>query len=82
MVGQGGRDLSLKHEAALKPGEIPAWAPGVHAERTVLSAAKSRGLTPTELVTTRIICPECTAAIEALGGKIAGATRALFPPPF
>jgi hypothetical protein len=80
VVGQGGRDLSLAHEAALQSGEIPAWAPGVHAERTVLSAAATRGLTPIELATSRTICPECTAAIEAAGGKVAGQTRALFPP--
>jgi hypothetical protein len=80
VVGQGGRDLSLAHEALLQEGEVPAWAPGAHAERTVLSAAGSRGLTPTELATSRPICPDCSSAIEAAGGKVTGPTRAVFPP--
>ena len=81
VVGQQ-RDLPLEIEGALKEGEIGARAPGEHAEIKVLGRARSLGLTPKEIATSRPICPEqCEPAIEAAGGRVIepGRTRAVFP---
>ena len=80
IVAGGGRDLNPAQRLALGPGEIPAKLPGEHAEVTALSGAKAAGFTPEALASTRPICPECEAAIEANGGWLTSPTTAVFGP--
>ncbi len=76
IIASGGRDLSPAQRAVLEPGEIAAKLPGAHAEVTALQHAQAAGLSPSELVTTRTICPECAAYIESLGGRLTSSTSA------
>lgn len=76
IVAGGGRDLTPAQRALLGPGEVGARLPGAHAEVTALQEAAARQVTPEVLVTTRAICPECQAAIEATGGQLVSPTAA------
>jgi len=79
IVGGGKRDLSPAQRASLKPGDVAAKFPGQDAEVTTLRHASENGLTPKSLGTTRDICPNCQAEIEASGGKLIGPRTAIWP---
>jgi Cytidine and deoxycytidylate deaminase zinc-binding region len=79
IVAGGARDLTPAQRALLGPGEIAARAPGVHAEATALGEAARMGATPLEMAVTRVICPQCAAAIEASGGRLTSPTTVVWP---
>jgi hypothetical protein len=80
IVAGGTRDLDPIQRDALGPGEIPAKLRREHAEVTALSGTKAAGFKPEALASTRTICPECEAAIEAEGGWLTSPTTAVFGP--
>jgi hypothetical protein len=79
IVAGGGPDLTRAQRAALLEGEIAGKLKDAHAEATALEAAAKRGLKPQSLAATRIICPQCAAAIEASGGTLTSPTTAVWP---
>ncbi|WP_237075610.1 DUF2339 domain-containing protein [Mycobacteroides abscessus] len=70
LIASGKRDLTPAQRALVQPGEQLAKNPGLHAETTLIEAAKATGLTPQQIAVTRAICPECTTAIVESGGTI------------
>jgi len=78
IVASGVRDLTPAQRALLGSGEIAAKLPGAHAEVTALQAAQRLGATPRAMVVTRVICPQCTAVIEASGGTLTSPTTAIW----
>jgi RHS repeat-associated protein len=78
IVAGGVRDLTPAQRALLGPGEIAAKLPGAHAEVTAIQAAQQAGLTPEAMAVTRVICPQCAAAIEAIGGALTSPTTAVW----
>jgi RHS repeat-associated protein len=85
VVAAGGRDLTLAQRLLLGPGETAARLPGEHAEITALHHAGQNGSTPQAIgiyggeAGTRVICPECEAAIRASGGTLTSPTTAVWP---
>jgi RHS repeat-associated protein len=76
IVAGGGRDLTPAQRGALQAGETSARAPGAHAEVTALRQAAASGAAPRNLATTRPICTNCAAAIQASGGRVTSPTTA------
>jgi len=70
ILAAGGRDLSPAQRALANEGDLLARLPGAHAEVTALDAAGNAGLTPGQIFVSRLICPQCSAAIENSGGII------------
>jgi hypothetical protein len=79
IVGGGGVDLTPAQRAALQPGEIPAKAPGVHAEVTTILGARQMGAQLRAIGTTRDFCPFCIDYIQQSGGVITGPRTAVWP---
>jgi RHS repeat-associated protein len=79
VLAAGGRDLSPAQRALMTHGEVAAKLPGAHAEVTALRHAAQNRLTPTQMVTSRIICPSCRVAIEQSGGQLTGSKTAIWP---
>ena len=79
IIAGGARDLSPAQRAVLLPGEIAGKLPGAHAEITALGKAAELGATPQSMAVTRIICPQCAAAIEESGGVLTSPTTAEWP---
>jgi len=63
----------------LGSSEVAARLPGADAEITALSHASANGLTPSSMAVTRIICPQCTLAIEQSGGILTSPKTAIWP---
>jgi RHS repeat-associated protein len=78
VFGSGSRDLTPAQRQSLGAGESAARAPGAHAEVTVLKQLDKMGFEPKALEATRAFCPGCVEAIEAAGGVIESATRAVW----
>lgn len=70
LIASGKRDLTPAQRALVQPGEQLAKNPSLHAETTLIEAAKAAGLTPQQIAVTRLICPDCTTAIVESGGTI------------
>ncbi len=70
LIASGKRDLTPAQRALVQPGEQLAKNPSLHAETTLIKAAKAAGLTPQQIAVTRLICPDCTTAIVESGGTI------------
>jgi RHS repeat-associated protein len=58
---------------------VVAEATGEHAEITVLNEAFQAGELPQALGVSRIICPDCQAVIEAIGGVLTSRTTVIWP---
>jgi hypothetical protein len=81
VLAAGGRDLSPAQRALMTHGESAARMPGAHAEVTALRHASQNGLTPSQMVVSRPICPTCRSAIEQSGGHVTSPTTAVWPKP-
>ncbi|SHW73441.1 Uncharacterised protein [Mycobacteroides abscessus subsp. abscessus] len=80
LIASGKRDLTPAQRALVQPGEQLAKNPSLHAETTLIEAAKAAGLTPQQIAVTRLICPGCTTAIVETGGEILpGGLGAVWP---
>ncbi|ORB58215.1 YIP1 family protein [Mycobacteroides saopaulense] len=80
LIASGKRDLTPAQRALVQPGEQLAKNPSLHAETTLIEAAKAAGLTPQQVAVTRLICPGCTTAIVESGGEILpGGLGAVWP---
>jgi RHS repeat-associated protein len=79
LVAGGTSDLSAAQVSlANQLGLTPVAAPGLHAEMTAISGASRLGLTPTVGVSTNIVCPSCSIAINQLGGSLTGPRSFVF----
>ncbi len=81
IIAGGARDLAPAQRALIREGEIATQAPGIHAEITALQAATKLGAIPRQIAVSRAICPQCAAAIEAIGGKLTSLTTAIWRGP-
>ncbi len=80
LAAGGTKDLTPNQRiAAREVGATPVKLPGQHAEITVLDHAGRTGATPRALEASRPFCPDCRAFIQATGGVIVSAVRAIWP---
>jgi RHS repeat-associated protein len=70
VAGGAKHDLTLAQHAALRPGEIAAFGPGMHAETTILATVKHYGGKMVSLTANRPFCAGCRKAIVDSGGTI------------
>jgi hypothetical protein len=74
IVTSSERRLSPVQRRALAAGEVEGVGAG-HAEVTGIAAARELGLTPTQTVASRPICPTCASALDSQGVVAASPLR-------
>lgn len=76
VLASGGRDLSPAQRALAHKGDQLPWSPGVHAEVTAVTSARTAGLTTEGIAASRPFCNARTNFLQDAGATITSPTTA------